>query len=112
MFWRSSSAVGGTPGQNDTGSLPAAGSVNAYPKVGPVVIREIMYHPAVDSDAEYIELVNIRNWFRNSIELGLSPAIKGVTLRYTTNKSIPTGKLLTQGSQEQTEKIVWEKIEL
>ena len=35
------------------------GADNAYPKVGPVVITEIMYHPANNSDAEYVELENI-----------------------------------------------------
>ncbi len=40
-----------------SGQTPDA--VNAYPLVGPVVINEIMYHPAVDGDAEYIELLNI-----------------------------------------------------
>lgn len=35
------------------------GAANAYPKVGPVVITEIMYHPAIHSDAEYVELQNI-----------------------------------------------------
>jgi hypothetical protein len=36
------------------------GSENAYPKVGPVVINEIMYNPATsDQNAEYIELLNI-----------------------------------------------------
>jgi hypothetical protein len=34
-------------------------SVNAYPKVGPVVISEIMYHPQNNGDAEYVELLNI-----------------------------------------------------
>ncbi|MCH9022672.1 MAG: lamin tail domain-containing protein, partial [Planctomycetes bacterium] len=34
-------------------------AANAYPRVGPVVISEIMYHPAGNGDAEYIELVNI-----------------------------------------------------
>ena len=33
-------------------------AVNAYPKVGPIIISEIMYHP-VSADAEYIELYNI-----------------------------------------------------
>jgi len=35
---------------------------NAYPKVGPIVISEIMYHPdpnVADKDAEYVELLNI-----------------------------------------------------
>jgi len=35
------------------------GAANAYPQVGPVVINEIMYRPAGDGDAEYVELLNI-----------------------------------------------------
>jgi hypothetical protein len=35
------------------------GVANTYPMVGPVVISEIMYHPDLDGDAEYVELVNI-----------------------------------------------------
>lgn len=35
------------------------GSANAYPKVGPIVITEIMYHPEINADAEYVELLNI-----------------------------------------------------
>ncbi|UCG60157.1 MAG: hypothetical protein JSU70_11655, partial [Phycisphaerales bacterium] len=35
------------------------GSANAYPKVGPIVISEIMYHPDSPADAEYVELLNI-----------------------------------------------------
>ena len=42
-------------------SAPTPGAANAYPKVGPVVINEIMYNPAGNSDAEYVELVNISN---------------------------------------------------
>jgi len=41
-------------------SINTPGSENAYPKVGPVVINEIMYNPASgNQDAEYIELLNI-----------------------------------------------------
>ncbi len=38
-------------------NTPAA--TNAYPKVGPLVISEIMYHPQNNADAEYVELKNI-----------------------------------------------------
>ena len=34
-------------------------AVNASPKVGPIVITEIMYHPQTNADAEYVELKNI-----------------------------------------------------
>jgi len=40
-------------------SSPTPGSANAYPKVGPVVISEIMYNPLTEGDAEYVELLNI-----------------------------------------------------
>jgi hypothetical protein len=39
-------------------SEPTPGAANAYPLVGPIVINEIMYHPAADGDAEYVELFN------------------------------------------------------
>ena len=35
------------------------GAANSGPRVGPVVISEIMYHPTLDGDAEYVELLNI-----------------------------------------------------
>ena len=37
---------------------PTPGRPNASPRVGPVVISEIMYHPDSADDAEYIELFN------------------------------------------------------
>lgn len=40
-------------------SVNTPGLPNAYPKVGPVVITEIMYHPQANADAEYVELMNI-----------------------------------------------------
>ena len=42
-----------------TMSQPTVGAANAYPRVGPVVIEEIMYHPATDANAEYVELLNL-----------------------------------------------------
>jgi hypothetical protein len=39
------------------------GQLNAYPKVGPIVINEIMYNSGADDpDTEYIELHNIENY--------------------------------------------------
>ena len=38
---------------------PTPGEVNADPAVGPVVIHEIMYHPADTEEAEFVELLNI-----------------------------------------------------
>ena len=40
-------------------SEPTPGAPNAYPLVGPIVINEIMYRPAGDDDAEYVELLNV-----------------------------------------------------
>jgi len=40
-------------------SEPTPGAANSYPRVGPIVINEIMYHPAFNADAEYVELRNI-----------------------------------------------------
>jgi len=42
-----------------TMSEPTPGAANAYPRLGPVVVNEIMYHPAGNADAEYVELLNI-----------------------------------------------------
>ena len=38
---------------------PTPGAANAEAKVGPVVISEIMYNPFGETDAEYVELLNI-----------------------------------------------------
>jgi len=42
-------------------SEPTPGWDNAYPKVGPIVINEIMYNPLINRDAEFVELYNITN---------------------------------------------------
>jgi hypothetical protein len=38
---------------------PTLGVVNSAPKVGPIVINEIMYHPDIVGGAEFVELYNI-----------------------------------------------------
>lgn len=43
------------------------GAENAYPKVGPVVINQIMYHP-LETGFDYIQLVNITNEVVNLYE--------------------------------------------
>jgi hypothetical protein len=40
---------------------PTPGALNSGPRVGPIVISEIMYHPAGNGDSEYIELLNVSN---------------------------------------------------
>ena len=41
-------------------AIQTKGSENSYPKVGPVIITEIMYNPAGDNqDLEYIQITNI-----------------------------------------------------
>jgi hypothetical protein len=40
-------------------SEPTPGGANAEPRIGPIVINEIMYHPDITADAEYVELLNI-----------------------------------------------------
>ncbi|MEN8847826.1 MAG: lamin tail domain-containing protein [Akkermansiaceae bacterium] len=76
-----------------TQSIPTQAAENSTPKVGPIAISEIMYHPAEDGDAEYIELLNIsdeavtlfdfeRNlaWrISNGVDIEL-PAISPITL--------------------------------
>lgn len=45
---------------SNTPGVSYQGAPNACPKVGPIVINEIMYHPTdIEGDAEYIELLNV-----------------------------------------------------
>ncbi|MBN1846002.1 MAG: lamin tail domain-containing protein, partial [Sedimentisphaerales bacterium] len=53
------------------------GWANAYPKIGPLVITEIAYHPASNGDAEYVELVNV-----SGAALTLYDAVKGEPWRF------------------------------
>jgi hypothetical protein len=52
----------------------SAGRANAYPKVGPIVINELMYHPVTPADTNLVEnpdeeFVELYNFSSNSIAL-------------------------------------------
>ena len=38
---------------------PTPAAPNAAPKIGPIIISEVMYNPAIDGASEYLELLNI-----------------------------------------------------
>jgi hypothetical protein len=75
------------------------GRTNAYPKVGPVVINEIMYHPADTNDA--LEFVELHNILGTPVSL-FDPANpnntwrlrKGVDFNFPPNTTIPAGGYL------------------
>lgn len=75
------------------------GRANAYPKVGPVVINEIMYHPADTNDA--LEFVELHNILGTTVSL-FDPANpnntwrlrKGVDFNFPPNTTIPAGGYL------------------
>jgi hypothetical protein len=74
------------------------GWANSYPKVGPVVISEIMYHPQLNPDAEYIELYNITDADVNLYDGENNPwkLTDGVTFIFPPDANIPAhGYLLT-----------------
>jgi len=79
-----------------------AGYANAYPLVGPVVINEIMYHPDIEGDAEYVELLNI-----TGDSVLLYDSIAGEPWRFTDDPDdpgleflFPTGPAVTVGPGE------------
>ena len=64
------------------------GAANSAPRVGPIVISEIMYHPPV-SEAEYIELVNISS---NAVTLYSEEFDTGWTISKGFDYSFPTAE--------------------
>jgi len=73
------------------------GFANSYPKVGPVIINEIMYNPGDDQDLEYIELHNI-----SSLTVNLYNYMVGwpwrisdaVDYQFPSGASIPAGEYI------------------
>lgn len=98
-------SVAATNPASDLGTFRSGqGASNSLPKVGPVVIGEIMYHPANGSTAdEYLELVNVTTnavklydpiWPSNTWKLTTA-----VEFTFPTNVVIPAaGRLLVVGT--------------
>jgi hypothetical protein len=75
------------------------GKTNAYPKVGPIVINELMYNPADTNDA--LEFVELHNILGTSVPLfdPVNPqntwrTRKGIDFDFPPNISIPAGGFL------------------
>ena len=70
-------------------SKATPGAENAAPRVGPVVINEIMYHPENPVDAEYVELLNI-----SDEPVTLYDAVREAPWRFTDDPEDPSVELL------------------
>ena len=70
------------------------GAANSGPRVGPIVISEIMYHPAGNGDAEYVELLNV-----SGEAVTLYDALKGKAWRLSDgiDYEFPVNPPLTMG---------------
>jgi len=83
-------------------SSPTPGWANAYPKVGPVVISEIMYNPLTEGDAEYVELLNISG---STVTLQEWDPVEGINVpwRFTDSGGItydfPLGTTMNAGEK-------------
>ncbi|NLZ07051.1 MAG: hypothetical protein GXY19_17925 [Phycisphaerae bacterium] len=65
-------------------SVPTPGAANAEPKVGPIVINEIMYGPTALPEAEYVELLNI-----GDAPVTLYDGVLGASWRFTDGPAYP-----------------------
>jgi hypothetical protein len=77
-------------------SRPTRNTANALPRVGPVVINEVMYHPESTRD-EYVELKNVT---AAAVNVGGWQFTSGVTFTFPVGTSIGPGQTLivTPGS--------------
>ncbi|HLP77056.1 MAG TPA: lamin tail domain-containing protein, partial [Candidatus Paceibacterota bacterium] len=87
------------------------GASNAYPRVGPLVISEIMYHPpdtnGVDNDLdEFIELQNMTAtnvplscYYTNEAGYGVAAATNTLHLRNAVDFDFPTNQTLAAGAR-------------
>jgi len=100
-FGRHLKSTGGTDFVAMSSNTPEV--ANAYPKVGPIVISEIMYNPKTNADAEYVELHNISG---TSVNLWEYDALRqeNVSWRFVDSDSsitcdVPVGTTLGAGQK-------------
>jgi len=70
-------------------TAPTPGEANTAPRVGPIVISEIMYHPEGSDDAEYVELLNI-----SGADVTLYDFTREAPWRFTDDPENPSIELL------------------
>ncbi len=70
-------------------STPTPGAANAQPKVGPVVINEIMYNSPFSADAEFVELLNI-----SDTAVTFYDVVRGAPWRFSDDPDDPAIELL------------------
>jgi len=93
-------------------STDTLGATNSYPRVGPIVISEIMYHPpdlpsgADDADNEFIELANLTTTnvplyceFTSEPGYGLAALTNTWRLRNAVDFDFPTNRTLAAGAR-------------
>ncbi len=78
-------------------STNTPGSANASAKVGPIVISEIMYHPANNGNAEYIELTNTSG---SSITLFDPSTSEPWKITQGIDFTFPTSPMITMAANE------------
>ncbi|HEV8292740.1 MAG TPA: lamin tail domain-containing protein, partial [Tepidisphaeraceae bacterium] len=77
-------------------SAPTRELANAYPKIGPVVINEVMYHPAT-SEGEFIEL---RNVTASPVALDNWKFLDGLEFVFPTGTTLPASGLVLVVDQD------------
>jgi Lamin Tail Domain/Bacterial TSP3 repeat len=91
-----------TFGADDPGSVAefrtGTGANNAYPKVGPVIISEIMYHPPDlgTNDNTRDEFIELRN--TSTVPVSLFDSTNGWRLRNAVDFDFPVGTVLGPGA--------------
>ncbi|HKM94171.1 MAG TPA: lamin tail domain-containing protein [Prolixibacteraceae bacterium] len=69
------------------------GAANSHPKVGPIIVNRIMYHP-VDNHFEYIELINVSDTAVELFDLSINRGwrVSGVNFDFARGVSIQSGE--------------------